>query len=153
MLVKISDIPEHGLQVEGEILPEEMDLHELSFSVDASFGYRLFLQIVNGIFIAKGSYNGVVNFICDRCLENFSHNPASDDYMYAVETSALIDETIDLTDGVREDIFLGLPIKVLCSEDCKGICPGCGANLNKEKCTCPAKPPESTPFSELDKLL
>lgn len=152
MLIKISDIPEHGLSVEGVIPSSEMDVHELSFSINSPFDFHLFLQIVNGVFIAKGSYKGVVTFVCDRCLEEFSANPSSNNYMYAVEISSLKDETIDLTDGVREDILLGLPVKVLCSEDCKGICPGCGANLNNEKCHCTPKPPEPTPFSELDKL-
>ena len=152
MQIKLSDIPEHGLLVEGEILPEEMDVHEVSFSINNIFGYSLFLQIINGVFIAKGSYSGDISFTCDRCLKEFSGKPATDDYIYAVEINSLKEETIDLTDGVREDILLGLPIKVLCSEDCKGICPRCGADLNEEKCACAEKPRESTPFSELDKL-
>ena len=37
---------------------------------------------------------------------------------------------------VTEDIFLSLPTKILCSEDCKGLCPKCGVNLNLGKCSC-----------------
>ena len=38
---------------------------------------------------------------------------------------------------VMEDIFLSLPAKILCNNDCKGICPKCGANLNDGQCSCP----------------
>lgn len=38
---------------------------------------------------------------------------------------------------VIEDIFLALPTRFLCKEDCKGLCPNCGANLNNSHCSCP----------------
>jgi uncharacterized protein len=41
-----------------------------------------------------------------------------------------------------------LPVKMLCSQDCKGICPGCGANLNEEVCGCKANSRQS-PFAKL----
>lgn len=42
----------------------------------------------------------------------------------------------DITDAVRESIILALPISPLCREDCRGLCPGCGADLNTETCRC-----------------
>jgi len=42
----------------------------------------------------------------------------------------------DLTDEIRGGLLLRLPLKPLCREDCKGLCPGCGANLNQGKCGC-----------------
>ncbi|MBM4294554.1 MAG: DUF177 domain-containing protein, partial [Deltaproteobacteria bacterium] len=45
-------------------------------------------------------------------------------------------ENIDLQGIVREQIILSMPLKPLCHEDCRGLCPGCGANLNREACTC-----------------
>jgi uncharacterized protein len=152
MEIRLSDIPVNGLNVEGEIPIEEMDLHEISFSIDSPFVYRFFLEIVDDVFIAKGFYKGAVNFICDRCLKAFTGDSCNENYIFAKEISAIEGETIDLTDGVREDILLALPIKVLCSEDCKGICPRCGADMNVEKCVCKQTRPETTPFSELDKL-
>lgn len=44
--------------------------------------------------------------------------------------------TIDLTEIVRNNILISLPIRFLCDEDCKGICPTCGADLNEESCKC-----------------
>jgi len=43
---------------------------------------------------------------------------------------------IDLTGLVRECIVLDYPVYILCSEDCKGLCPSCGADLNKKNCKC-----------------
>ena len=45
---------------------------------------------------------------------------------------------IDLFDDVRDALALGIPMKVLCKPDCRGICAGCGHDLNREACTCPA---------------
>jgi uncharacterized protein len=59
---------------------------------------------------------------------------------------------IDLSFGVRESLLLALPMKVLCSEDCKGLCPHCGANLNEESCDCVAETIDPR-WAELRKLL
>lgn len=82
---------------------------------------------------------------CDRCGEqctveqnmNFAHKLAqtlvdegNDDY---IETP---DFTIELDEVVISDILLSLPQKFLCSEDCKGLCPKCGKNLNLGDCGC-----------------
>jgi uncharacterized protein len=46
------------------------------------------------------------------------------------------DEVIDLGDVMREQFYLAAPMKPLCREDCKGLCPVCGANRNRETCSC-----------------
>ena len=43
---------------------------------------------------------------------------------------------LDLQELVNEEVSLNLPTKILCSDDCKGLCPQCGANLNVSKCDC-----------------
>ena len=45
-------------------------------------------------------------------------------------------ETIDLGQLMREQFYLALPMKPLCREDCQGLCPQCGTNLNRGTCTC-----------------
>lgn len=47
-------------------------------------------------------------------------------------------EGLDLKDVLREQILLSVPMKVVCREDCKGLCPRCGQNLNQGDCSCPA---------------
>jgi len=43
---------------------------------------------------------------------------------------------IDLTDHIRSELLVLVPLKPLCQEGCKGLCPRCGANLNREQCSC-----------------
>lgn len=85
---------------------------------------------------------------CDRCFEDitkhmkftFNHKLAvslideeNDDY---IETP---DYSLELDDVVMSDILLELPSKILCKDDCKGICPKCGQNLNQGECKCSKK--------------
>ena len=91
---------------------------------------------------------------CSRCLEPFRlpvdqsfdlrYHPQTDASAEAeteiaeedLETSFYRDEQIDLNELLREQFYLALPMKPLCREDCKGLCPQCGTNLNLETCDC-----------------
>ena len=53
-----------------------------------------------------------------------------------LETSFYRDEQIDLNELLREQFLLALPMKPLCREDCAGLCPHCGVNLNTGRCDC-----------------
>jgi uncharacterized protein len=53
-----------------------------------------------------------------------------------LETSYYSDDEIDLTELMREQFYLALPMKPLCREDCKGLCAQCGTNLNTGTCDC-----------------
>ena len=66
--------------------------------------------------------------------------------------SILLDEpVVDLDDLLRQQLYLSLPVKNLCAEECRGLCPGCGANLNQADCTCGAGEDRS-PFAVLRQL-
>src|SRR5688572_3493417 len=56
-----------------------------------------------------------------------------------VEISVYRDDQIDLNELLREQFYLALPMKPLCREACKGLCPQCGINLNTGTCTCSAQ--------------
>ncbi len=89
-------------------------------------------------------------FECDRCLTPFVSRLASSFRMYYVvgETAdSRIDpaelkivppgfSVIDLSDDIRQTVLLSVPLKLLCREECKGLCPHCGVNLNFRTCTC-----------------
>ena len=81
---------------------------------------------------------------CARCLESFNAaqqvevseqfiagEPLEDDSLFVFKG-----ESIDLDDCITQNIWLAFPIKLLCSEDCQGLCPDCGQNLNLQKCQC-----------------
>ncbi len=93
------------------------------------------------------------HYVCDRCLDEYEAAFHSNfDVLFHIgmkdletdeeEVILLPPETvdIDLTDQLVENLILGVPMKMLCDENCKGICPGCGADLNHEPCTCKEEP-------------
>ncbi|MCK8058071.1 MULTISPECIES: DUF177 domain-containing protein [unclassified Fusibacter] len=88
-------------------------------------------------------YEGMVHFVCDRCLSVFAYalkNEVSRELSeldeFDVDWLVIRDGKIDLTEALTDDILINLPIQLLCSENCEGLCPTCGANLNVESCEC-----------------
>lgn len=92
-------------------------------------------------------------FVCDRCTAPFTLSLRPSFRMYYVMDATGMETLdpsevqvvpagipmIDLTDDVRQTILLSVPLKLLCREDCKGLCPQCGADLNLERCRCRAE--------------
>ena len=56
---------------------------------------------------------------------------------------------LDLTDAVRTSVLLEVPVRVFCREDCRGLCPQCGTNLNFSQCSCQKDLTRRNPFSAL----
>jgi len=118
--------------------------------------------------LVKGTLHTEVEVTCSRCLSLFSCPLAlsiEDEYfpiMDVVSGASLplpeepgcftIDEhhTLDLTEAIRQYMLLAIPMKPLCREDCAGLCPGCGHNLNLGPCNCLPQGTESH-SSELSK--
>lgn len=69
----------------------------------------------------------------EHCLVTSLSGDQNDDY---IETP---NHTIDIDELLRADILLEIPSKHLCSDDCKGLCPVCGVNLNEKSCNCTTK--------------
>lgn len=84
----------------------------------------------------------------EQCLEIpmrvlFQRKEASEEELEAVEDEEYEilspgTREIDLKDFIREEIVLELPLRVCCAEDCRGLCPQCGRDLNRAPCTCEA---------------
>jgi len=106
----------------------------------------------------KGSFKGNFEVPCARCVEPVQTPLAADfDLIFrplgvdagASERSISAPETeigyyqgdsLPLEDVLREQVLLSLPVRTLCKEDCKGLCPRCGANRNNQPCTCEEGP-------------
>ena len=74
---------------------------------------------------------------CSRCLTQVKQEKEREFKLsYSVPS---LGEYLDIDKEVREEVLLGFPMKVLCKEACKGMCAGCGANLNIEQCRCKAQ--------------
>ncbi len=121
-------------------------------------------------YLLGGRFTARFRLRCDRCLEPYLYDLGgdfrlslalvpSDGGASEVELSEedlsvefVTDGQIDLDDVIREQIYLSLPMKCLCREDCQGLCPVCGADLNKTKCEC--QPEKGQPgFSRLKALI
>ena len=94
-------------------------------------------------FIGKATFN--YKAPCDRCAvltEKTLESPINHIIVNSLgnddEEDFIVSENmeLDLEDLIRSDIILGLPYLFLCKDDCKGVCPKCGKNLNTEKCIC-----------------
>ena len=82
-------------------------------------------------------FNCTITLPCDRCLQ-----PVSNDINVSGEVSVrtgdckIVDGTEDEDELILSEISMAIPVKVLCKEDCKGICSICGSNLNEGECGC-----------------
>jgi len=108
----------------------------------------------NRSILVTGTLGTSLKGICSRCLEEFSYGETftlNEEYFPTVEvntgrplpapedpTSFTIDENhiLDLTEAVRQCIILAMPMQPLCRQDCIGLCPVCGQNLNVQPCSC-----------------
>ncbi len=96
----------------------------------------------------KGSGEVLAIMHCSRCLreflqqikfeinEIFAQSQMKEFFPEEVELFPIENDSIDLFPMLRQLIVLSLPFKPLCSEECKGICPRCGADLNEGSCGC-----------------
>ena len=96
--------------------------------------------------VITGQADVTLNIPCDRCLKEvevpFSldfekHvNLEAEDDKESDETNYIDGYNLDVDKLLYNEILIGWPMKVLCSEDCKGICSVCGQNLNEGTCDC-----------------
>ena len=100
---------------------------------------------IAGMLLLSFTASSTLQSVCDRCLKSFD-DPRSVRCEYALAESVesednddivvLEDGCVDVGDLARTAFILEMDTKTLCSEDCKGICPGCGVDLNQGSCTC-----------------
>jgi DUF177 domain-containing protein len=152
MIVRISEIPDEGLQVEspgdlGPVFPEE------GWSLDA---VDLHIERRGGDVLVTGRFHATVELQCSRCLEPLptSLEPEVDLQLVPVpsvrhekvelrpddlELDFQQGDTLDVAGLLRSETDLALPMKPLCRPDCRGLCSICGANRNATACGCEAR--------------
>jgi uncharacterized protein len=173
LVIHVSRIPLEGMEVDTELDAGQVHLEgEETFDLR---GGRLHGRLDRGdddTVHVRGHLSADVGLQCGRCLEPFRvpleqeldlfylpHRPGLDDEEEdEVELSDrdmvvayYRDDTLDLGNVLREQLFLAMPLARVCREDCRGLCRACGANRNVVACACP--PEESaSPFSSLRTL-
>jgi uncharacterized protein len=141
-----------------------MNLSELDFYGDHPIVEPVLAQgqVVNraGLLLLEADVSSNLHLHCDNCGKPFQRvKTVKVQRMLATELQDEEDDDIILLDGtgldvgevLTEEFVLEMDTKNLCREDCKGICPGCGADLNTEPCKC--KPDIDPRLSALAALL
>ncbi|MGD1152734.1 MAG: DUF177 domain-containing protein [Syntrophales bacterium] len=160
MKIIINNIPDEGLNISlhkdgdwfRDLLPEK---EKKDFSIQRIEVFCQVKRIRETVFI-DGSLETTVTSNCCRCLE-VTHLPVKIKFRYTfvpeknrskqedelsaedLEYGYYQDDVIDLDALIFEQIMLQIPIKVLCTDACKGLCPHCGMNLNTVSCSCHAE--------------
>jgi len=168
MRLKISDIPDDGLTEELE-LPVEVregagpDTARVSIRV-FRFGKKI---------LAEGTVGITVSLNCSRCLKavpypvetsfreeyNPAEEPDGEEELELTEReldlSYYSNDELDISALIREQVLLSVPMKPLCAEDCQGICPKCGRDLNEGACGCKTEEvdPRLAPLSKFKELM
>jgi len=162
MFIKIKDLELRKLEFDEAVTSGQLDLGpdlELKVPMRASGRAELVKenrgprQVVEDIRLV-GKLSAEVESRCARCLEPVANTVAEEfDLLYrplgidarGEEVSITRAETeigyyqgegLLLEDALKEQVLLALPAKQVCSENCKGLCPHCGRNLNNETCAC-----------------
>jgi uncharacterized protein len=154
--VDIRDLQRGPVRTDGQLDPEDPAFEGLGLTLAAPVTVEGQLQATgDGEYLWRGHVHGVVTGECRRCLTDvrdeldidvdaavFSANPelADDPAFYPLPDRAT---SVDVTDVVREELALAAQADLLlCRDDCAGLCPRCGADLNAGPCGChtPAEP-------------
>jgi uncharacterized protein len=141
-------------------------VHEYSFQsppaeigLSASFVDEVRVSAVleksSGEFRLKAAITAGAQWECDRCVTPFK-TPLGASYLmvYVFEGGPDLDPTemqvipaslnvIDIAEDVRQSVELSVPLKRVCRETCRGLCPYCGTNLNDGSCACEPAPADS----------
>lgn len=161
-LAKILDCPGGSIS-----FSESFDLSDYSFG-----GTRPLIEPVTaagiirneaGVLQLTGSVSTVLHGVCDRCASDFTREVsypmnavivselANDNGEEDIWTFLLNGTDLDLDEVVSSVVVLNMDSKLLCKDDCKGICCRCGKNLNYETCDC--KPEPDPRFAVIRELL
>ena len=167
MKVRFGEIPEQGLRYEinDESWFPDRELHRIG----PVRSVVVLKRDGNDRVLLTGEIRTTVSFDCDRCAEGFNqelNNGFKLDLEYRpggkmdsaehecssaeMDVLYLQEPAVDIFDILLQQVFLMIPEKNLCAESCKGLCPGCGINLNLETCEC-KKDLTSSPFAILKK--
>jgi uncharacterized protein len=152
MRIYLAHIHEGGRPYEGEEPPEILALEDDPILRTRSpVRYDLVAEVVDHELLVRGRVETDLEALCSRCGEFFSTTVCDSSFLRAYELSGEVD-TVDLNADLREAILLKTSQFPLCSPDCLGICPQCGANLNERPCDCRPPTTEGGAWGVLDDL-
>ena len=149
----LSRLKKEPIRLDGTERPEFLALSADDVVQPAApVAYRLLITDVSGGVLVQGSGKTRVSGICGRCLNPVEFELAADDIELYIPVEDASCEELDISEYIREEILLNLPMNLLCREDCAGLCPECGADLNRTRCGCSRRSGGSLSWQALDDL-
>jgi uncharacterized protein len=154
MIVDLLSVSDEPLPFNFKIAANEIDLDTEGVQIIGDIEVVGELRKSAAKTDVRGSIKAPVEIECTRCLtpikreldivfdvdfidrELFPEGKETHLENGDLDTDVIEGNELDLTQVAREQILLNLPEQVLCREDCKGICPTCGSDLNEGDCTC-----------------
>lgn len=146
MKLNLLQIPDEGLEIKQD------ETFEMGGGETVTATLDLYVSKLDNDVIVRGTVETSEEAVCGRCLKPFRLEQSlpldlaffkekSPEDAEAAEEGTLFfkGDEIDLGEAVKEQLLLNAPMRPLCSEDCKGLCPVCGADLNTEACGCKPK--------------
>lgn len=156
--VNMRHLEAHDVRLQGELSPEELDIdiYDEVEEVQGPLFYNLQVQLVEGGILAQGDLRLNLKCQCVRCLRPFSKEILLRNWtrlfpLEGEEAVAIVNDCVDLTPYLREDMLLEFPQHPLCDPDCGGLPK---TSVGKPKNTSSTGVPEtgSSAWNELNKL-
>lgn len=135
MKINVKRIPDSGETLQGVEPAAILDVTDPEMQFSEDIRYELHAQLQGQALLVTGRLATTATLRCARCLRVFAQPVTVREFVLHRELHG--EDFVDLTDNLREDIILELPQRALCNSACKGLCPHCGADLNKSECRCP----------------
>lgn len=138
MLIDLSKMEELGSQknITGQLNFDNLNFQQREIKTPDPLKVDLTIYKGEESFIFTGKLSGKIILQCSRCLQQFPLNIELDIEQEVVNNEIADLNSFNLNELLKTDIFLAVPIKPLCEEECSGLCSHCGQNLNEKKCDC-----------------
>ena len=166
MLITPQELELHRIVVSKTYAPDALNYRGAEFRQIDPLQVNAVAELAGAEIRIRGMVKTRLEVSCDRCLApvglpveqefDLTYRPVStiareEEIKLPVdelEVGFYSGEGIDLADVVAEQVILSLPMKVVCAADCRGLCPTCGSDRNREPCKCP-KTKSDSPFAAL----
>ena len=167
MRITLAELELHRIIASEDFGLGVLDYRDTQFRQAAPLKVDVTAELLGGEIRIRGHLATRLETSCDRCLGAVEIPVSRDfDLFYRpletiakeVEVEIPADELeigfysgdgIELAEVATEQLFLSVPMKVVCRPECRGLCPGCGVNRNLVSCAC-SPSPEDSPFASLE---
>ncbi|KPK98644.1 MAG: hypothetical protein AMJ95_03230 [Omnitrophica WOR_2 bacterium SM23_72] len=134
MKIDVRQVPQEGLVLTEAFEARTLDLETETIRFSGPLTTTAAVSKVAQALSVHLALSATLRCVCSRCLNEFETKlDKKFDLHYPVKDS---EPVIDLNPDIREEIIIEYPIKSLCRDECQGLCPKCGKNLNEGKCGC-----------------